>query len=455
MVSENRTAAIKLPLPVHQLALYLAATLIVYLPLEPAVLSALPQAWYWPMRLAPDAAIGVLAAFAVLDGTLERRAKVALVGMAVIVVLIAGLNLSRGISLIDSINALRVLLRYIGLGIALWGYRRALDPAPVIVTAVLVSGIVQVLAGAVGIGSDVLSSEDSPFEAALLEAGTTGRYDRFGILMACVLLAAFAASMPRVRGWIPLLGCFAMTMLVFSNSRQAVAAAAAGLAALSCLPALPRLTRGLAVVAAVVVVATGLAIPAIPTQPTVGGDMDGQSPIEPSNGSSAKPPTSEELPRSRGSSRFSTDPNENFRLFLVLDMAPWAIREEPLLGFGPAQHSALDTDDRLEQYVEAAGTTWAWARRFTNDSNYASMLIQFGLPLTVGFVGLLIALTVSVSRRAWRRRDPYAALGVSVALAIAVAAFLGPAFETRVTSIILWTVLFTAAGGPKAVKEIQ
>lgn len=416
-------------------AVYLAAGLILYLPLEVALLSVLPPGLYWPLRLLPDALIAVLAASAIVDGALARSARVALLSLGAICggVLIA--NVLRGFDWVDGVNALRVLVRYLVLGILLWGYGSALrGVGRLLLGALLVSGAIQIGAGLLGIGVDVLTAPSfTRFEALFLEDGTTGRYDRFGLFMAIVVLTAVAVSQVRQHWSLLVVGGLALLLLAFSTSRQAMVALAIGALVVAVMPRLHRRVRVMAAVAALVAITMPLYSPAFAVAPSLGEE----GPAAPGIGRPIA---------SRGSTSVSTDPNKNFRLFLSIDLAPWAAGQEPLLGFGPRQHVSEAPDLRLQQYVRAAGTTWDWARRFTNDSNYASMVIQFGPLLTGAMVALLGGLLAVVLPRAWVSGHPIPVLATACTVAIGAAAFLGPALEMRVTSLVLWIVLMTAVG---------
>lgn len=419
----------------------IAVSLITYLPIEPAALSAAPETWYWPLRLAPDAVVALLSTIAILDRWMDRRARLILLVVAGCAAAVTLANFIRGFPVVDSINALRVLIRYVPVGVLLWGYGRHIAAKPIVVFALLLSGGIQIVAGIAGVVADV-SATDGPWLAEiLLEDGTTGRYDRYGLFVTLAMLGALVAG----NTWdtrlayvvVPLL----TAALIASNSRQAALAACVGLVLMAALPILRPRWRFVGALACGAVMTSILLVPAVPAVVLADDEVPPSVPTE-----SAEPPVPSHppSPTTRGSSAISTDPNENFRLFLVLDLAPWAVSQEPLLGMGPGAHIADDPDPRLRQYVTDAGTTWSWARRFTNDSNYASMAIQFGLPLTLSFTGLVTGLTVRAGWRAWRRRDSHALLAAAAAVVVMTAALFGPAFETRMTSIVLWSLLIPA-----------
>jgi hypothetical protein len=421
-------------------AILLAAALLIYLPLEPAVLSMAPNEIYWMLRLMPDAVIAIFATAAVaFDRTLSNQARVAMLALAGLVALAVAVNFTRGFDWTQTVNSLRVLLRYVPLGILLFVYTRQRDDVPkALVLATLVAVGTQVVGGLV----DVATRPGFPprdIVGALLIDGTVGRYDRFGLLLSIGALVVLGASIrANRRTRIALYGGLVavLALLAASTSRQAFVALAVGTTPFLLLPRIPRATRATAAVMLALAMTFPFVIPTVTAHDVPASD-------------DAPPPTAPATPNPpvtiRGGSNLSVDPNRNFRLFLALRFAPWAATQEPLVGFGPGQQIAADTDPRLKAYVEDAGTTWAWASRFTNDSNYASIVIQFGLVFAVAFVGFVVGLMLLTIRSAMSVRPPFAALSLSVALVVATAAFFGPAFEIRTTSIYLWCLLPSAA----------
>ena len=82
-----------------------------------------------------------------------------------------------------------------------------------------------------------------------------------------------------------------------------------------------------------------------------------------------------------------------------------------------------------------------------NDSNYASLVIQFGLIAPVLFVLFAASLLGIVGRAALRRADGFARFAFVFGVAVLAAAWFGPAFEIRTVSIIFWVALMTAIAG--------
>jgi hypothetical protein len=280
------------------------------------------------------------------------------------------------------------------------------------------------------------------FNAAdfLLLDGTTGRYDRYGLVLAiasAATLVAIVRSPPRRRVGLSVLLVACLAFLALSTSRQALLALAVGTGPLILLPGLGRVFRITASGVLFVAVALPFLVPTVTAHDIPPADEipTSSAPSEPS----PAPPV-----LTRASSAISLDPNRNFRLFLTFRLAPWAAVEEPILGFGPNEHTALDADARIQQFVSDAGTTWPWARRFTEDSNYASMVIQFGPLFAVGFLAVVATLWWGTLRRAILWRDHFALVALSVSLIVVAAALFGPAFEIRTASIFLWVFLFTA-----------
>ena len=161
--------------------------------------------------------------------------------------------------------------------------------------------------------------------------------------------------------------------------------------------------------------------------------------LEPGDSAPVQP-----LARSRRRRILSLDPNRNFRLFYNLRVAPWAATVEPILGFGPRQQVAVDTDPRLAAMFEDAGMPWSWARNFTNDSNYATLIIQFGIIATVLFLTFLVGSALVVTRAELIRATTTARFAVAFAAATMAAAWFGPALEIRSMSIVLWVGLLAA-----------
>jgi hypothetical protein len=415
-----------------------AALLIVYLPLEPAVLQGLGGSAYWLVRLLPDGiiAVGTIVAF-VLDRSMPRKHRALLLGLAGVVLLLTAANYARGYAPNETVNALRVVVRYLPLGILVWRYSGLVPGArSMIVSALVTTTVLQVLAGVFDLIAripNVFSPGSNGWQLLLLIDGTTGRYDRYGMLLAGSLILLLALARHHVRPWHIILGLAAVTLLMLSTSRQAMMALAIVALAFAFFPAVVREARVLSVVIAAL---AALMILSVPKTAVAAPPDDVPQP-------SASVQSPEQVPTSRGATAFSLDPNRNFRLYLTFVLMPWAATQEPLLGFGPGQQAATVPDARLSTFVEESRTDWGWVRRFTNDSNYASLVLQFGVVLPLALLLLVGVLVATALRSAWLGSS-FALFAIGFAAAVAIAAALGPAFEIRTTSSVLWVSLFAA-----------
>lgn len=428
----------------------LALGLVLYLPLEPAILSVLPLEFYWFLRLAPDALIVLVAAGLVLSElrspSLQARL---LILLAAIGLGFTFLDAARGFAVVDTVNALRVVLRYVVLGLTLWRAAPFIPRFPdQFLSAVFVAGMVQIAAGIAEIVIRVADPSLLGLNGLWFVEGTTGRYDRFGFSMVAFVIVVLVRVRYRIDRSSLLVGAAGSVgtfLLVLTASRQAMLALAIAALALATarLPWLRRLAF-VAVSAALVVM-----ISLVPSTirisqngPDPAGTVSG-GPDDPDRGGSGSGTVI--ITAEKGSSELTVNPNRNFRLYLNAVLMPWAAFQEPVLGFGPYEQTNLHADSRLRNAVVSAGMDWAYATTFTNDSNYASLVIQFGLFLPVLFVLMLGYLTLSALRRS---RTPGAPLIQQFALVLAaaflVAALFGPAFEQRISSSLLWIALFTA-----------
>jgi hypothetical protein len=430
----------------------LAVGLLLYLPLEAAVVAHLSGTVYWAVRLAPDALIAVACAAVLLVPQGRRReALVVLWGLAVTSLLVVVLNDLRGQSASDAINGIRVVLRYAVLGALLLATVK--DPTSMLRWAtIVVAGMaaVQVAIALVQFGQMMwpMVSGAEPFSDTKLlgVSGTLGRYDRLGFLMVGTLLLAMLGAIPGptwIRRGLPIL---ALVGLAISTSRQAMLGLALAAGLLAILPRLPRNTRALRLGTAVAVVLIAVLLPLhSPSSATTNPDAIGDTPTGPA-------PTSTV---SRGSTLLSLDPNLNFRLYYSIRFLPWAIVQEPLLGFGPLQEASQTPDPRLKDKLERDGMAWSWARRFMTDSDYVSLVVQFGVILPLMFLGFLGWIAVTLLRWVWSGRDdagPWPAFGLAYAVAVLIGAFFGPTLEIRTVSILLWVGLF---GGLIAIRYRQ
>jgi len=420
-------------------AVLFACLLIVYLPLEPALLAPLEGLSNAVPRLAADVIILALAGLALLlDREMPRGPRAVLLGVGAAGAALAVLNAARGFSPVDTIDALRVLVRYPILGALVW---RAvgLEPhhARFVIVAVVVSGSLQLLAGAADIAARlaVTLGQGLPLTPAALLVidGTTGGYYPFGLVMGwlALMLLVLARRAPGAalrRAAAVGLGV-ALVALLLSTSRLSMLGLAAGavVLALAFRGPGPRRVAALGV--------AGVALAMVPTVPATTFSVPGDGGTT--------------IFREPGSTALSLDATQNFRLFLSLDVTPWAAGQEPLLGFGPYQNEAADADPRVRDHVERAGVDWDDARDLMNDSNYASLVIQFGLPASAAFLVLLALPAWLVwGRSRWSSR-PIAEFAVANVAATTVGAALGPGFEIRTASIVLWIALFAALGATR------
>jgi hypothetical protein len=420
-----------------------ALALIIYLPVEPALIGGLPTAAYWALRLLPDGLVALLALGVVLVG--DRTARTAPVRIlwvvAAVCLILVVANAARGFSVIDSINALRLEVRYLVLGLLVWWalIGRA-SAGPLIVSAVLLAGLVQVV---IALGEIVARALPSLGTGALDPSvlffidGSLGRYDRLGLLLMSVVLATVATGerIGRPRSAL-LVAC--MVLLYFTTSRQAMIGVAVACGLLLIYPGTaPRrrlLAFGLAAVSVLFVVAVPLRTPppqAEDPDTTIG--LQAPGPTSPPNPTGPKTEV-----------QLSVDPNLNFRLFYNLTLAPWAASTEPFLGFGPLQQVAEQPDPRILSRIEVAGMPWSYARMFMNDSNFASLIVQFGVIAPGLFLLLLVSVAVLVARSATRPSGGFARFALVNTVAVMVAAWFGPTFEIRMISVILWVALMGA-----------
>jgi hypothetical protein len=423
-----------------------AVALIVYLTLEPALISGLPAPAYWVVRLLPDGLVAALAMAVVVWGDRTARSVPVrlLWGLAGVCLVLVAANLARGESVIDSVNAIRVVVRHLALGLLVWwavGSQASIGP--LILRAVLIAGLIQVVIAAAQIVARAVSliGSATPFDPVHLMFidGTLGRYDRLGLLLMSVAIAVVASRERMSRNRVGVLAA-CMVLLYLTTSRQAMVGLMVAGAVLAVFPRveLQRRAAGLALagLSVLFVLGTPGQLPPVPS--------DDPDAVGPGPAASVRPGLPRPNPGSKGSTQLSLDPNRNFRLYYNLQLAPWAAITEPLVGFGPREQESEQPDPRLRAQVESAGMDWSWARRFMNDSNYASLIIQFGIIAPVLFLLLLLVATGRAAVAATRDGGGFARFAAINAVAVLVAAFFGPAFEIRMVSIILWISLLAA-----------
>jgi hypothetical protein len=425
-----------------------ALALIVYLPLEPALIGGLPGAWYWVARLLPDGLVAALAAGIVAVG--DRRARTLpirllwIVGAVAAVVVVA--DWARGFSVVDSINAIRVFTRYLVLGLLVWwalgdGERIG----PIILTALFVVGGLEIAAAAVQIVARVPGVLSGSAAAApssfFFLSGTLGRYDRFGLLMMSVIIAIVATGQPLRRAAIGLLAV-CLFLLYLSTARQAMVGLVVAGLVVAVAPRMLARNRALGVALAALGVALVFATPRVlPAPPATNDETSGSAGTPPAAVTSED---SQTVTVSKGRLDLSTVATKNFRLYYNLDVLPWAAATRPLLGFGPGENLAVRPAPLLKAKIESTGISWDFARRFMADSNYASLVVQFGVIVPGLFLLLLGGVTARVGWDAFRRGDPFARFAAVFAIAVLAAAWFGPAFEIRSVSVLLWVALMAA-----------
>jgi hypothetical protein len=441
----------------------LALVLIVYLPLEPAVLGVLPGPAYWTARLLPDGLIMLLVAATLwLDRRDQCTPDRLMLAIGAVAIWITVFTVIRGQSASDAINSVRVLIRYPLLGLVLWRWSAALPLVPLrVIQAILVAGAIQ---AAIGLASVALTTLDTGSLAdSYLLAGSVGRYDRYGPLLTATVVAMMAWAMESGwRAWFWPLLLTTMPLVYLSTSRQAMIglALACGIAAI--LPVVTSRMRALACTIAIVAGAMILFTPTtIAARADNGGDDPGGGPAaaatEPPGASNPRASAlpGNEKPTVKGGAALSAEPKRNFRLFLLLSVAPWALAQEPLVGFGPGQHVAKDPDPRLEEFMARSNVEWSAAAGYMNDSQYTSLAIQFGLPVTAAFLALLLGSLLVAARLALTTTLAVARYSLMFCLVGLAAAFLGPFFEARTDSILLWIPLLVTVGIRHPVHKIS
>jgi hypothetical protein len=434
----------------------LAVGLVLYLPIEPTVLGGLSGAPYWVLRLLPDALIAIAAAAVMLvPGDKRREGVVLLWTLAGVTLAVVLLDALRHFGPGTTINALRVLLRYAVLGAALLAVVR--EPSTLLrkfAVAIAVAVIIQFAAGIVAVAVSlwpmVTGAQVFSGSALLGVQGTLGRYDRFAFLMVAGVLLGLADAVPGPRWLGRSLIVFGIVGLALSSSRQAMLSLALAAVLLAALPRLRISVRGLRSAVAVVSLLLVVLVRA-PTAIQPNSDPDAPTAVVPAaTQPAATQPAATPLattqptaPPMRAGLNLSLDPNENFRLYYNLKLLPWAAIHEPLLGFGPGEQSSLSANPALKKKVQQDGTVWPWAIQFTNDSEYASMVIQFGIFLPMLFLLLIGGLAFAMLRSLWHGRDdPWLPFALAYTAACLFGAGFGPAFETRTVSILLWLGLF-------------
>ncbi|MBI2775668.1 MAG: O-antigen ligase family protein [Chloroflexi bacterium] len=425
---------------------FLAIGLILYLPIEPSILAILPPSWYWGFRLAPDALIATVAATVILTElrSLSLQGRFLLLIAAVSGIVVA-MDASRGFAPADTVNALRVVLRYPILGLAIWRYADRLPwLRSRLLLALLVAGAVELASGVVEVSVRLLTPSLLGFDRLWLIDGTTGRYDRFGFSMAALVVVVILRSRDRFDRRLLLVIVGAFALLALTTSRQAMLALAVAALALAVGRFSWRRRLSLVAISATLLLMTVLVPSAIPTAQTP-STPPSDSGLPRKYGEDGVPPGTVIITTYKGATEFSIDPNRNFRLFLNAVLMPWAAYKEPVLGFGPQQHVNPLADSRLRTFVTSAGMDWKYATNFIGDSNYASLVIQFGLlipaALVLGLLYLIWSAFRTARRPGWR---PLQLLGFSLGVAFMVAAVFGPIFEQRLSSSVLWISLFGA-----------
>jgi len=358
------------------------------------------------------------------------RYHVLLAVVGLVAVGIVAIDVAGGHGPSDSINAIRVLVRFAVLGLILATCVTALPTLPrIVLMAIVIAGVMQMSFGLLEVASEIGMS------GPLIIAGTTGRYDRFGLIVAATLLALLALVATRPSRWQAPLIVAACVLLFLSTSRQSMLAVAATSLIIVFWPHVHRYGRVLAI--GLSAACLSMALVTTNRGDFGAGPGDGVEPAPGNGGVTASPP-----PRELGSTSFSIAATGNLRLYLNLVLGPWAAMQEPIVGLGPGRHDQPNADPRLIARLETDGVEWSYARQYLNDSNYASMFIQFGLLAPVGFLALLLGAIAIAARSAWRRPDPLGLFAVMFGVAALLTATLGPSFEIRPTSAVLWISLF-------------
>jgi len=362
-------------------------------------------------------------------------------GLVSVQVILLVSEVARGSGVSDSINAIRVLTRYVLLGAVVWGYASEVPEFNSKVVAVLYgAGTLQVLICLVSLGADLATTTHRRMSSLFFISGTFGRYDRLGLfMMAVVILLLANLKRQRVHARLLLLTA-SLFILYLTTSRQAMLGVAVAAVSAALMPGRPPLLR----VASLVIL--GVVALMVTSTPTV---MPANLPADPvdqtaatTSSQSRVSTTQKESLTHKGSLALSLDCNRNERLWANIVLAPWAIAQRPVLGFGPRAQDALNPDPELSSFVTRCGSSWSWMRQFMDDSNYAKLAIQFGAVFPALYLSLLLALTIHAWRTAIVAAGTFPSFAALFASAILVVAAFAPAFEIRATSAILWVSLF-------------
>ena len=184
--------------------------------------------------------------------------------IGIVTAFVVVVNTARGFPVADSVNALRVLVRYLVLGVLLWWAVDGRGHVDILVIrGVLIAGVLQIAVASIQIVSRIVGPHGTDLNSTGLFFldGTLGRYDRFGLLLMGTIIA-FVATTTRIRSWrlLPIAAC--VVLLFLSTSRQAMVGLSVACLLIALLPALTQRHRVFASTMAAVGLAMILVSPA-------------------------------------------------------------------------------------------------------------------------------------------------------------------------------------------------
>ncbi len=138
-------------------------------------------------------------------------------------------------------------------------------------------------------------------------------------------------------------------------------------------------------------------------------------------------------------STYSTEKNQNFRLYFITQIGSWLIHNH-FWGMGLGTFGATFSFDQFEWLYRSLGLTDNFLN-YTADVNWISILGQLGVVGVVGFVVFFSLVFFSLFYKGIKKQDGLLIITAAITITWAISGLFGPNFEIKSNAMFFWIFL--------------